>query len=104
MLFVLSALPISRQDLFMTFTFLSVYFPYHKLEWSKVKGADGYQVYASDSQNGTYTRIKITKGTGATDESLLTGKTRYYKVRAYRKVNGKAVYGSFSKIKKVTVK
>jgi len=74
------------------------------LEWSKVKGADGYQVYASDSQNGTYTRIKITKGTGATDESLLTGKTRYYKVRAYRKVNGKAVYGSFSKIKKVTVK
>lgn len=74
------------------------------LEWSKVKGADGYQVYASDSQNGTYTRIKVTKGTGATDESLLTGKTRYYKVRAYRKVNGKAVYGSFSKIKKVTVK
>lgn len=74
------------------------------LEWSKVKGADGYQVYASDSQNGTYTRIKITKGTGATDESLLTGKTRYYKVRACRKVNGKAVYGSFSKIKKVTVK
>ena len=74
------------------------------LEWSKVKGADGYQVYASDSQNGPYTRIKITKGTGATDESLLTGKTRYYKVRAYRKVNGKAVYGSFSKIKKVTVK
>lgn len=74
------------------------------LEWSKVEGADGYQVYASDSQNGTYTRIKITKGTGATDESLLTGKTRYYKVRAYRKVNGKAVYGSFSKIKKVTVK
>ena len=74
------------------------------LEWSKVKGADGYQVYASDSKNGTYTRIKITKGTGATDESLLTGKTRYYKVRAYRKVNGKAVYGSFSKIKKVTVK
>ena len=74
------------------------------LEWSKVKGADGYQVYASDSQNGTYTRIKITKGTGATDESLLTGKTRYYKVRAYRKVNGKAVYGSFSKVKKVTVK
>lgn len=74
------------------------------LEWSKVKGADGYQVYASDSQNDTYTRIKITKGTGATDESLLTGKTRYYKVRAYRKVNGKAVYGSFSKIKKVTVK
>lgn len=74
------------------------------LEWSKVEGADGYQVYASDSQNGTYTRIKITKGTGATDESLLTGKTRYYKVRAYRKVNKKAVYGSFSKIKKVTVK
>lgn len=35
-----------------------------------------------------------------TEEKLATGKTRYYKVRAYRKVNGKTVYGSFSKVKK----
>lgn len=74
------------------------------LEWSKVKGADGYQVYASASKNGKYIRIKATKGTGMTEEKLATGKTRYYKVRAYRKVNGKAVYGSFSKVKKVVIK
>ena len=74
------------------------------LEWSRVKAADGYQVYASASQNGKYTRIKTTKGTGMTEEKLATGKTRYYKVRAYRKVNGKAVYGSFSKVKKVVIK
>ena len=49
-------------------------------------------------------RIKATKGTGMTEEKLATGKTRYYKVRAYRKVNGKAVYGSFSKVKKVVIK
>ena len=74
------------------------------LEWSRVKAADGYQVYASASKNGKYTRIKATKGTGMTEEKLATGKTRYYKVRAYRKVNGKAVYGSFSKVKKVVIK
>lgn len=74
------------------------------LEWSRVKAADGYQVYASASKNGKYTRIKTTKGTGMTEEKLATGKTRYYKVRAYRKVNGKAVYGSFSKVKKVVIK
>lgn len=74
------------------------------LEWSKVKGADGYQVYASASKNGKYIRIKATKGTGMTEEKLATGKTRYYKVRAYRKVNGKTVYGSFSKVKKVVIK
>lgn len=74
------------------------------LEWSRVKAADGYQVYASASKNGKYTRIKTTKGTGMTEEKLATGKTRYYKVRAYRKVNGKTVYGSFSKVKKVVIK
>ncbi len=74
------------------------------LAWSRVKGADGYHVYASDSKNGTYVRIRTTKGTGMTDESLTTGKTRYYKVRAYRKVNGKAVYGTFSKVKKTVIK
>lgn len=74
------------------------------LEWSKVKGADGYQVYASASKNGKYIRIKATKGTGMTEEKLATGKTRYYKVRAYRKVNGKTVYGSFSKVKKAVIK
>ena len=74
------------------------------LEWSRVKAADGYQVYASASKNGKYTRIKTTKGTGMTEEKLATGKTRYYKVRAYRKVNGKTVYGFFSKVKKVVIK
>lgn len=74
------------------------------LEWSRVKAADGYQVYASASKNGKYTRIKTTKGTGMTEEKLATGKTRYYKVRAYRKVNGKTVYGFFSKVKKAVIK
>ena len=39
-----------------------------------------------------------------TEEKLATGKTLYYKVRAYRKVNGKTVYGSFSKVKKAVIK
>ena len=33
-----------------------------------------------------------------TNTGLTTGKTYYYKVRAYRTVNGKRIYGQFSEI------
>ena len=39
-----------------------------------------------------------------TDKKLKRGKTCYYKVRAYSKVNGKKLYGGFSAVKKITVK
>lgn len=74
------------------------------LEWTKVKGADGYQVYRSTSKNGKFTRVKTTKDTGFTNEKLATGKNFYYKVRAYKVVDGKKVYSSFSTVKKITIK
>lgn len=73
-----------------------------KLTWSKVKEADGYKVYRAASKKGKYKSVKtIKKGTTktCTDTKLTAGKTYYYKVRAYKKVNGKTVYSQYSPIK-----
>ncbi|SHK27672.1 fibronectin type III domain-containing protein [Hespellia stercorisuis] len=74
------------------------------LKWNKSTGASGYVVYRATSANGTYKRVKTTKGNGSvsyTNKGLTKGKTYYYKVRAYRTVSGKAVYSEWSGVKKV---
>lgn len=78
-----------------------------KISWKRISGATGYEVYAATSQKGSYKRIAmILKGTTVsyTNKSLRSGRTYYYKVRAYRTVNGKKVYSSYSKVKSVVVK
>lgn len=73
-----------------------------KLTWKKVSGADGYEIHRSTKKDGKYSKIKtITKGSVKTytDKSKLkSGTTYYYKIRAYRKVDGKKVYGEYSKV------
>lgn len=72
-----------------------------KLTWNKIAGANGYEIYRSTSKNGTYEHIKrMTSGSSVayTDSSLATGRTYYYKIRAYRTVSGKRVYGAFSSL------
>ncbi|PSL40772.1 subtilase family protein [Planomicrobium soli] len=72
----------------------------NKVSWSKVAGASGYVVYQSTSRNGTYSNVK-TVGSSTlsfTRTGLTTGKTYYYKVRAYRTVNGKKHFGPYSSI------
>lgn len=71
------------------------------ISWGKINGAEGYGVFRSTSKNGTYTRIKkITNGSTLTfvDTSVKAGTTYYYKVRAFRDVNGKSVTSEFSNI------
>lgn len=69
--------------------------------WNKVEGATGYRILRATSKTGTYTRIKsIASGNTLSyaDTSVTAGKTYYYKVRAYRTVNGKDVLSDFSAI------
>lgn len=67
--------------------------------WKKVAGAEGYQIWRSESKNGTYKRIH-TVTSGATlsyaDTTVKAGTTYYYKIRAYRKPNGTAVFSGYS--------
>ena len=68
--------------------------------WKKVNGASGYVIYRSDKKNGRYRAIKTVKKGAAgqyTDKKLKKGKTYHYRVRAYRTVDGKRVYGGYSK-------
>lgn len=71
-----------------------------KIEWSKVEGADGYLIYASDRKNSGFVLKK--KVSAKTLECTLTGlstsKTTYIKVKAFVTVGGKMVYSANSKL------
>ena len=100
--YVKSATPVPAKP---TLTAVSAGYDSVKLTWSKVSGVSRYAIYRSTSKNGTYSRIKtITSGSTLkyTNTGLTTGKRYYYKVRAYRVVSGKNVYGSYSYVKSAT--
>ena len=76
---------------------------YHKIKltWKKVPGASGYEIYRADSEDGTYSKIETVKGASNvtfTDTKRTCGTCYYYKVRAYRSVEGNRVYSGMSKI------
>jgi Fibronectin type 3 domain-containing protein len=71
-----------------------------KLTWSKLSGATGYEVYRYDTKAKAWKKITtITKNATVTftDKSLITGTTYQYRVRGYRTVGGKKIYGVYSK-------
>lgn len=77
------------------------------LKWKKVSGASGYEIWRAAKKKGKYKKVKvITKGRTLkyTDRKLKKKKTYYYKVRAYRKVGGKKVYGVYSAVKRCRVR
>lgn len=72
------------------------------LSWEKVDGAEGYIIYRSDKKSGEYKAIYTIADASATTHNntgLVCGKSYYYKVLAYKVVNGKQIKsGSFSNI------
>lgn len=74
------------------------------IKYGKISGASGYAIYRSTKKNGTYTRIAYTTKTSYTNKYLTKGKRYYYKVRAYRVVKGKKVYGSYSNSSSIKIK
>ena len=73
--------------------------------WKKVDGATGYKVYRATKKNGNYKSVKTVKNVKTwTDSNLKKNKIYYYKVRAYKTVDGSKVYGAYSDVKSVTVK
>ncbi len=81
--------------------------PKVKLQWNTVTGATGYQAYYSTSKNGEYKKITLKE---KDDNSVIkqfsssaSGKRIYFKVRAYKKVDGKTIYGAWSSVKSVVL-
>ena len=79
------------------------------LVWAPVSGANGYQVKYSTSKKFTKkttksVTVKKQKAKKVTLKKLKKGKKYYVKLRAYKTVNGKKIYGAYSKVKSVKVK
>lgn len=73
-----------------------------KITWNLVKGASGYEIKYSKANTKKFKRLTQSKGNYYT--AKLKSKTKYYfKVRAYRKVGTKKVYGKWSVVKKISM-
>ena len=79
-----------------------------KASWDKKSGANGYQIYYSRNKNfKKVSAKKIVKGgkkTSYVGKNFTKGKKYYVKVRAYKNVNGRKVYGKWSNVKSVKCK
>ncbi|UPM56306.1 Ig-like domain-containing protein [Gottfriedia acidiceleris] len=71
-----------------------------KITWNNLPGVSGYEIYRSTSSSGTYSKVGtvLNESTNTfTNNSVATGTIYYYKVRAYRTINGTNSYTSFTK-------
>lgn len=76
------------------------------VSWKKTSSATGYEIYRATSKNGKYQKIATVKGkVSYTDiKGLKNGKSYYYKIRAYKTVNGSKKYTTYSSIKSLKLK
>ena len=75
------------------------------VSWKAVAGADGYDVYCGSSkksQKGTV--VKGTTALTANKTGLTSGKTYYFRARAYKMVGSNKVYTGYSAVKSIKVK
>lgn len=74
-----------------------------KVTWKKTSGASGYQVKYSTGKKfkASKTKTKFTTKTSVILKKLSKKKKYYVKVRAYKTVNGKKLYGKWSRVKVV---
>lgn len=71
-----------------------------KVTWSNINGESGYQISKSTKKNGTSVVSTVYTTSGKTKViSASKGKGYYYKVRAFKKVGNKTVYGPWSNVK-----
>ncbi|MCQ2462091.1 MAG: Ig-like domain-containing protein [Clostridia bacterium] len=71
-------------------------------KWSKVNGADGYQIYKYNSSKKEYVRLAQTTAAAYSINGLSAGSEVKVKVRAFKAVGKAALYGNFSPAVKLT--
>ena len=68
-----------------------------KVQWNNISGESGYQISRSSKEDGTYIVTSYSTTSGKTKTvSATKGKTYYYRVRAYKTVDGKKIPGPWS--------
>lgn len=72
---------------------------YIKVKWNNISGETGYQISKSTKNAGTYIVKTVSSKYSATTIKATKNKKYYYKVRAYKTVNGKKIYGPWSYVK-----
>lgn len=68
-----------------------------KISWKNIEGETGYQISRSTKKNGT--QVVVTYKTTKADFKVISSKRGikyYYKVRAYKTVDGRKIYGPWS--------
>ena len=69
------------------------------INWVEVPGADGYELYIADGKDGEY-RLLVDVRRGNIENYVYgpepANSIKYYKVRAYQKIDGQKYYGEFS--------
>lgn len=76
-----------------------------KLSWKNINGESGYQIARSKYKSKSFTVVKTVSAKYSSAKIKTTkGKIYYYKVRAYRTVNGKKVPGPWSAVKSYKLK
>lgn len=75
------------------------------IKWKQVAGATGYKIYRANTKKGKYKVIKsVRKNKKYVNKKLKRNKNYYYKMRAYKKMNGKICYSRYSKPKLIKTK
>ena len=69
-----------------------------KVSWTNISGETGYQISKMTKKSATQKKPLTYKTTSGKYKKLSAtkGKTYYYKVRAYKTVDGKKIYGPWS--------
>ena len=78
-----------------------------KLTWQSLKTVDGYVIYRKTGTSGGYKKIKTAadkKSSTYMDKIAKKGKMYYYRIRTYRLLDGKKVYGNYTQNIKVKAK
>ena len=77
-----------------------------KIEWKKVKGVSGYQVYVSTDKGRTYKKVAVIKDASHTSFQFNKAKrktTYFIRIKAYKKAGGKVIGGAKSRTRSIRI-
>ncbi len=78
------------------------------IKWTPISNLSGYEVQVSNDKNFSKSKTITYKAkkdsTKATLTNLISRKTYYFRIRAYKTVNGKTYYSAWSKVKSIKCK